>query len=167
MQAKSPILYLRRKFDAFLREWKAREDHLPLIVKGARQVGKTETVRRFAGNEYRDFIEINFVERPEFKEIVRDGFSVDSIIRNISIIDPSLRFTPNETLLFFDEIPEVEPAKIVKHKEFELDRISDEQAVEQIELLDNSFYIYKDMETGNVNVLYRRADGDYGVIKTK
>ena len=71
------------------------------------------------------------------------------------------------TLLFFDEIPEVEPAKIVKHKEFELDRISDEQAVEQIELLDNDFYIYKDMETGNVNVLYRRTDGDYGLIKTK
>ena len=106
MKAKSPILYLRRKFDAFLREWKAREDHLPLIVKGARQVGKTETVRRFAGNEYRDFIEINFVERPEFKEIVRDGFSVDGIIRNISIIDPNLRFTPNETLLFFDELQE-------------------------------------------------------------
>lgn len=104
MKAKSPILYLRRKFDAFLLEWKAREDHLPLIVKGARQVGKTETVRRFARQEYTDFIEINFVERPEFKEIVRDGFSVDSIIRNISIIDPNLHFTPNETLLFFDEL---------------------------------------------------------------
>lgn len=71
------------------------------------------------------------------------------------------------SLLFFDEVPEVEPAKIVKHKEFELDRLSDEQAVEQIELLDNDFYIYKDMETGNVNVLYRRTDGDYGLIKTK
>ena len=71
------------------------------------------------------------------------------------------------SLIFFDEVPEVEPAKIVKHKEFELDRISDEQAVEQIELLDNDFYIYKDMETGNVNVLYRRTDGDYGLIKTK
>ena len=106
MKAKSPILYLRRKFDAFLLEWKAREDHLPLIVKGARQVGKTETVRRFARQEYADFIEINFVERPEFKEIVRDGFSVDSIIRNISIIDPNLHFTPNETLLFFDELQE-------------------------------------------------------------
>ena len=106
MKAKSPILYLRRKFDAFLHEWKAREDHLPLIVKGARQVGKTETVRRFARQEYADFIEINFVERPEFKEIVRDGFSVDSIIRNISIIDPNLHFTPNETLLFFDELQE-------------------------------------------------------------
>ena len=106
MKAKSPILYLRRKFDAFLLEWKAREDHLPLIVKGARQVGKTETVRRFARQEYTDFIEINFVERPEFKEIVRDGFSVDSIIRNISIIDPNLHFTPNETLLFFDELQE-------------------------------------------------------------
>ncbi|MBQ5795435.1 MAG: AAA family ATPase, partial [Kiritimatiellae bacterium] len=98
------MLYLRRKFDAFLLEWKAREEHLPLIVKGARQVGKTETVRRFARQEYTDFIEINFVERPEFKEIVRDGFSVDSIIRNISIIDPNLHFTPNETLLFFDEL---------------------------------------------------------------
>ena len=106
MKAKSPILYLRRKFDAFLLKWKAREDHLPLIVKGARQVGKTETVRRFARQEYTDFIEINFVERPEFKEIVRDGFSVDSIIRNISIIDPNLHFTPNETLLFFDELQE-------------------------------------------------------------
>lgn len=106
MKAKSPILYLRRKFDAFLLEWKAREEHLPLIVKGARQVGKTETVRRFARQEYTDFIEINFVERPEFKEIVRDGFSVDSIIRNISIIDPNLHFTPNETLLFFDELQE-------------------------------------------------------------
>lgn len=71
------------------------------------------------------------------------------------------------SLIFFDEVPEVEPAKIVKHKEFELDRLSDEQAVEQIELLDNDFYIYKDMETGNVNVLYRRTDGDYGLIKTK
>ena len=106
MKAKIPILYLRRKFDAFLLEWKAREEHLPLIVKGARQVGKTETVRRFARQEYTDFIEINFVERPEFKEIVRDGFSVDSIIRNISIIDPNLHFTPNETLLFFDELQE-------------------------------------------------------------
>ena len=42
VKAKSPILYLRRKFDAFLLEWKAREEHLPLIVKGARQVGKTD-----------------------------------------------------------------------------------------------------------------------------
>ncbi len=106
MRAKKPLLYLRRKFDAFLRDWKAREDRLPLIVKGARQVGKTEAVRHFAGESYTNFVEINFVERPEFKEMTRDGFSVESIVRNMSILDPSLRFVPHETLLFFDELQE-------------------------------------------------------------
>ena len=106
MKPKRPILYLRRKFDAFLQSWRAREDRLPLILKGARQVGKTEAVRHFAETAYSEFVEINFVERPEFKEIVRDGFSVDSLIRNISIIDPRLRFTPGNTLLFFDELQE-------------------------------------------------------------
>ena len=79
---------------------------MPLIVKGARQVGKTEAVRHFAEESYASFVEINFVERPEFKEIVRDGYSVDSLIRNISIIDPSFRLVPHETLIFFDELQE-------------------------------------------------------------
>ena len=106
MKPEKPILYLRRKFDAVLRDWRSREDRLPLIVKGARQVGKTETIRHFAESGYANCVEINFVERPEFKEVVRDGFSVDSLIRNISIIDPTLRLTPHETLLFFDELQE-------------------------------------------------------------
>lgn len=106
MKAKKPVLYLRRRFDAFLRDWRKRDDRLPLIVKGARQVGKTEAVRHFAEESYASFVEINFVERPEFKEIVRDGYSVDSLIRNISIIDPSFRLVPHETLIFFDELQE-------------------------------------------------------------
>ena len=77
-----------------------------LILKGARQVGKTEAVRHFAETAYSGYVETNFVERPEFKEIVRDGFSIDSLIRNISIIDPRLRFTSGNTLLFFDELQE-------------------------------------------------------------
>ena len=101
-----PVLYLRRKFDEFLRRWKVREDRLPLMLKGARQVGKTATVRHFAEMAYANYVEINFVERPEFKEIIRDGFSVESLIRNISMIDPRLRFTPGRTLLFFDELQE-------------------------------------------------------------
>jgi len=106
VKSKKPILYLRRRFDTFLEEWKAREDRLPLIIEGARQVGKTECVRHFAEDRYTSYCEINFVERPEFKEIVRDGFSVESIVRNISIVDPTLRFVPGETLIFFDEIQE-------------------------------------------------------------
>lgn len=79
---------------------------------------------------------------------------------NAKNIDP-------QSLLFFDELPEIEPAKIVKHKEFELDLLSDEQAVDQLELSGHDFYIYKDVTTGNVNVLYRRNDGDYGLIRTR
>ena len=87
MNFKKPELYLRRKFDDFLENWKSDRRHLPLIVKGARQVGKTECIRHFAERHYESFIEINFVERPQFKAIVRDGHSVDSVVANITQID--------------------------------------------------------------------------------
>ena len=106
MKVQKPKIYLRRKFDDVLRSWRACEDRLPLIVKGARQVGKTECVRHFAAENYENFLELNFVERPEFKVVVRDGFSVKSIIGNISLVDPSLKFIPGKTLIFFDEIQE-------------------------------------------------------------
>ena len=82
MKAKNSNVSLARKFDALLDAWKANPRHLPLIVKGARQVGKTYSIRQFARRSYRHFVEINFVERPEFKVIVRDGFSVAAIVRN-------------------------------------------------------------------------------------
>lgn len=106
MNIKKPELYLRRKFDDFLTNWKADPRHLPLIVKGARQVGKTECVRHFAEGRYESFIEINFVERPQFKIIVRDGYSVESIVANITQIDSTIRFVKGRTLLFFDELQE-------------------------------------------------------------
>lgn len=104
MNAKKKIIYLKRKFDAILRNWKSREDRLPLIVKGARQVGKTESIRHFAAAHYENVVEINFAERPEFKVVIRDGYSVESIIRNVSVVDPSLKLIAGRTLIFFDEI---------------------------------------------------------------
>lgn len=89
------------------------------------------------------------------------------IVRIAGKVKDSVKMVDPQALLFFDEIPEVEPAKIVKRKEFELDPLTEEQAMEQIELVDNDFYIYKDNQTGNVNVLYKRSDGNYGLIKTK
>lgn len=106
MNCKSPKLYLKRRFDRFLVDWKANPQHLPLIIKGARQVGKTECVRHFAEGRYKSFIEINFVERPQFKAIVRDGFSVESVVANMTQIDSSIRFVKGSTLLFFDELQE-------------------------------------------------------------
>ena len=99
-------MYLKRKADTFLRTWKDAPAHLPLIVRGARQVGKTETIRHFATQCYENLVEINFVEYPHFKGIVEDGYSAESILRLISRINPSYRFIPDKTLIFFDEIQE-------------------------------------------------------------
>lgn len=74
-------------------------------------------------------------------------------------------FDPAE-LLFFDELPEIAPAKIVKEKEFVLDQLTEDQAIDQLELLDNDFFIYRDAKTNDVNVIYKRQDGNYGLIKT-
>ncbi len=98
------MLYLKRKADLFLSEWKKDPDRKPLVIKGARQVGKTETIRSFAKGSYQSFIEINFYEEPKYKAIIRDGYAVSDIIKNISLIDPSKKFTEKNTLIFFDEI---------------------------------------------------------------
>ena len=66
------MLYLKRKADLFLSEWKKDPDRKPLVIKGARQVGKTETIRSFAKGSYQSFIEINFYEEPKYKAIIRD-----------------------------------------------------------------------------------------------
>ena len=105
--------YLSRKADVFLSEWKQDPDRYPLIVKGARQVGKTETIRKFAKENYQNVIEINFITEPYYKAIIEEGYSADSITRLISRIDPSKRFEAGETLIFFDEIqdfPEISTA---------------------------------------------------------
>ena len=97
-------MYLRRKADDYLENWKADANRNPLIVRGARQIGKTETIRHFAASHYRNFIEINFISNPEYRAIIQDGYSAESIIRLISRLDPRKTFIPHETLLFFDEI---------------------------------------------------------------
>mgnify|MGYP005758398061 FL=1 len=95
---------LKRKIDKYLIEWKNSPDKKPLIVKGARQIGKTESIRNFAKNNYKSVIEINFVLQKQFKTIFDEGFEVDTIIKNISLINPNLKFIPGSTLIFFDEL---------------------------------------------------------------
>ena len=99
-------MYLQRKIDQYLAAWKSNEYRKPLIVKGARQIGKTESIRSFAEKNYKSFIEINFVEEPKYKAIISDGYQAADIIKNMSRIDPKKRFIPGETLLFFDELQE-------------------------------------------------------------
>ena len=95
---------LRRKIDKVLVEWKNRPEHMPLIVKGARQIGKTKAIQYFGENHYKTVVEINFVLQKQYKDIFDDGFEVDTILKNISLKNPSFEFIEGETLIFFDEL---------------------------------------------------------------
>lgn len=97
---------LKRKIDDYLIEWKKNPNKLPLIVKGARQIGKTNAIRYFGEKNYKVFLEINFVLNPEFKTIFDKSFSVNEIIKEITLRRPELEIIPNETLIFFDEMQE-------------------------------------------------------------
>ncbi len=95
---------LKRKIDKYLTDWKNRPDRKPLIIKGARQIGKTRSVEWFAGQNYASVIEINFIEQKKYREIFNDGFEVDAILKNISLLNPELKFIPGDTIFFFDEL---------------------------------------------------------------
>lgn len=97
-------MYLERKIDKYLTDWKNSPDRKPLIVKGARQVGKTESINRFAEKNYKNVVRINFVSEPKYKTIIESGYECESIVKNITRIDPSKKFVEEDTLIFFDEI---------------------------------------------------------------
>lgn len=95
---------LRRKIDAYLIAWKNNADKKPLIVKGARQIGKTRSIEWFASQNYTSVIQINFVEQKKYRDIFNDGLEVDTILKNISLLNPEFKFIPGETIFFFDEL---------------------------------------------------------------
>ena len=97
-------MYLKRKVDKYLSEWYEKTDHKPLIIKGARQVGKTESIMQFAETNYDNVIYINFALDKKYRVITEDGYTVEAVNKAISRIDPSKNFTHGKTLIFFDEI---------------------------------------------------------------
>ena len=102
-------------------EWKNEKDHAPLIIKGARQIGKTNAIRNFGEKNYKVYIEINFALQPQFLNIFEQGFEVDTIIKNISLKLPNIDIIPNETLIFFDEMQEC-PSAATSLKAFNMDK---------------------------------------------
>lgn len=73
-----------------------------MLLTGARQTGKTYSVRAF-GKTYKNFVEINFIEHPELVEIFQNVTSADDILLRLSVIIKT-PLTPGETLIFFDEV---------------------------------------------------------------
>ena len=74
-----------------------------MIIKGARQIGKTFSIEKFA-KSYKSFVEINFITEPQYKKIFEEGYSVQQVVKQISFINPEFKFIPHETLILFDEM---------------------------------------------------------------
>jgi predicted AAA+ superfamily ATPase len=95
---------LKRKITDDLISWKSRTNKLCLLVKGARQVGKTFIIKEFAKSNYKHYIEINFDENPTFKAIFDGDLDVETLIKQISLRVPNAQLVSGETLIFLDEI---------------------------------------------------------------
>ncbi|MDR3314219.1 MAG: ATP-binding protein [Oscillospiraceae bacterium] len=95
---------LRRKITEDLLRWKGNPDRRCLLVKGARQVGKTYSIAAFGKENYTSFIAINFDETPAFRAIFEGDLDVETLVKQITLRVPNADFVPGKTLLFLDEI---------------------------------------------------------------
>ncbi len=95
---------LKRKMYDVLLAWKKEGKKECLLVKGARQVGKTYLIREFAKNEYESFVEINFHEQKSLKVIFDGDKTAEEIYKRITANIPGVKLIPGKTLVFLDEI---------------------------------------------------------------
>lgn len=100
---------MRRKALDFLREWKQKSVRKPLIIRGARQVGKTWLMKEFARTEYENFAYVNFENDRQAKNLFLDDFEISRILLGIQIAT-GVKPEPGKTLIIFDEIQEAERA---------------------------------------------------------
>lgn len=103
---------LRRKIYDKLLAWKNNKGKKDaILLSGVRQCGKTYIVREFGKREYKNFIEINFIERPDMQAVFSGNLDVDNMVQQIKLSMPGCQFIPGETLLFLDEIQDVPNAR--------------------------------------------------------
>lgn len=97
-------MYCKRLIDKYLQEWVSRDIHKPLLLRGARQVGKSTAVQELA-KRFESFVEINFEKQPQYKAIFNEDLDVKRIVSQISVMY-GIAIQQGNTLLFFDEIQE-------------------------------------------------------------
>lgn len=97
-------MYYKRIIDHYLSEWASRDTRKPILLRGARQVGKSSAVRHL-GQQFKNYVEINFEMEPQYKAIFKPDLNVSRIVMQIAALSGS-RIEEGETLLFMDEIQE-------------------------------------------------------------
>lgn len=95
-------MYCKRIIDNYLAEWASRMEHKPVLLRGARQTGKSTAVRHL-GESFENYVEINFEKQPEYKTLFQDNLDVRRIIPQMSAICGK-RIEAGNTLVFLDEI---------------------------------------------------------------
>ena len=94
---------LRRKNDEIIRQWYRNDSHKALLVKGARQVGKTHSIRQVLTKENADFFEVNLIENPAAVEILENSNTLDELVMGFSTISKK-KLTKGKTVIFIDEV---------------------------------------------------------------
>lgn len=102
---------LKRKFYNSLLEWKQTRKDTCLLVKGGRQIGKTFIIDLFCKENYKSYIYINFVEKPETKQIFNGELSYAQIYKKLTLLFSNFKIIKNQTAIFLDEIQECPNAR--------------------------------------------------------
>lgn len=97
-------MYCKRLIDKYLSEWASRDSRKPLLLRGARQVGKSTAVQELS-KQFGNYVEVNFEKQPIYKSLFQDDLDVQRIVPQISAMS-GVSIQPGKTLLFFDEIQE-------------------------------------------------------------
>lgn len=100
---------MKRDIYPALQSWKEAKDRKPLILRGARQVGKTYILKKFAEENFENYIYVNFEEEPSLKTFFEGDLNPEKIIQNLSLLNNEA-IDPQKTLLILDEIQECQEA---------------------------------------------------------
>lgn len=101
---------LKRKTYNQIYQWKKNKEKKCLLIRGARQVGKSFIIEQFAKENYEEVLYINFKETPTASQIFIDDLNVDTMVRALRFRFPLLSVTPEKTVIILDEIQECEEA---------------------------------------------------------
>ena len=102
---------LKRKMLNYLQQWKNGHGAECLLIKGARQVGKSYIVKQFGAAAYTSFIDIDFIKQPELARVFEGSLAAHEIYSRLSLYLPGVDIIPGDTLVFLDEIQECPNAR--------------------------------------------------------
>jgi predicted AAA+ superfamily ATPase len=144
------MTYYRRGIEGELIRWKNDMERLPLLIRGARQVGKSSVIRNF-GKEFKSYLEINFEQDSEVKSIFEGNLRPKSICDQLSVLY-EIAIIPGETLLFFDEIQSCLPA--ISSLRFFYEQYPELHVIAAGSLLEFAFSELPSYGVGRVNSLF-------------